>query len=107
MAAMETFLVFVTCPEADQAANLAKILVEERLAACGNILPALRSIYVWENRVHDENEALLLLKTTAAVYPRLEARIKALHPYQVPEIVAVNLEKGLPAYLQWVADSVR
>ena len=104
---MMTLLVFVTCPDPEQAASLATILVEERLAACGNILSGMRSIYRWEDKIHDGKETLLLLKTTADVYPRLETRLKALHPYEVPEIIAVDLVKGLPAYLAWVTESVQ
>lgn len=107
MVPMSTRLVFVTCPSPDVAANLAKSLVEERLAACGNIIPGLRSIYRWEGKVHDEAECLLLLKTTAGGYPALEARVKALHPYDVPEILAVTAAAGLPAYVQWVAASLQ
>jgi periplasmic divalent cation tolerance protein len=107
MVRMSTRLVFVTCPDPAVAVNLAKSLVEERLAACGNVLPGVRSIYRWEGAVHDGAECLLLLKTTAAGYPALEARVKALHPYDVPEIIAVKVEGGLPAYLQWVADSLQ
>lgn len=107
MVRMSTRLVFVTCPSPDMAANLAKSLVEERLAACGNIISGLRSIYRWEGQVHDETECLLLLKTTAGGYPALESRVKALHPYEVPEILSVAVDAGLPAYVQWVADSLQ
>jgi periplasmic divalent cation tolerance protein len=103
---MPTLLVLVTGPDTGQLAQLASTLVEERLAACGNIIPGLRSIYRWEDKVNDDSEALLLLKTTGARYAELEARIKALHPYDVPEIIAFPVERGLPAYLAWVAESV-
>lgn len=104
---MDTLIVFVTCPDAETAVNLARSLVEERLVACGNVVTGLRSIYRWQGRVHDENEVLLLLKTTSHRYPALEARIRALHPYQVPEVLAVSPTCGLAAYLTWVDDETR
>jgi len=78
-------------------------LVEERLAACVNVVPGLRSLYRWQGKVHEDAEALLLLKTTAARYQALQERLRALHPYELPEIVAVPVSAGLPAYLEWVA----
>ena len=107
MERMSLRLVFVTCPSAVVAANLAKTLVEERLAACGNIVPGLRSIYRWQGKIEDETECLLLLKTTADGFAALEQRVRALHPYEVPEILGVAVDGALPAYVQWVADSLR
>jgi periplasmic divalent cation tolerance protein len=99
----EALVVLVTAPTAEKAAELARILVEERLAACGNVVPGLRSIYRWEGEVHDEAEALLLLKTTRSRLERLRERILALHPYQVPEVLALPVEAGAEAYLAWIA----
>lgn len=96
-------VVLVTCPHADAAAELARALVEEGLAACGNILPGLRSIYRWEGRVVDEPEVLLLLKTTAGRFEALRERVVALHPYQVPEVLSLAVEAGHAPYLAWVA----
>jgi periplasmic divalent cation tolerance protein len=99
----DALVVLVTAPTAEQAAELARTLVEARLAACGNVIPGLRSIYRWEGRVHDDAEALLLLKTTR---PRLEALREAvlrLHPYQVPELLALPVEAGSAGYLEWLA----
>lgn len=104
---MKLLVIFVTCPEADQAANLATILVQENLVACGNILPGVRSIYRWEGKIKDEAEVLLLLKTEEGKYPALEKRIKALHPYQLPEIVAFAADRGLPAYFEWVESATQ
>ena len=96
-------VVLVTCPHAEAAAGLARTLVEERLAACGNILPGLRSIYRWEGEVQDEPEVLLLLKTTAARFEALRERVVALHPYEVPEVIALAVDAGHAPYLAWVA----
>ena len=101
---MDTILlVCCTAPDPDTARELARTLVEERLAACVNVVPGLRSLYRWQGKVHEDAEALLLLKTTAARYQALQERLRALHPYELPEIVAVPVSAGLPAYLEWVA----
>jgi periplasmic divalent cation tolerance protein len=99
----DALVVLVTTPTPERAAELARALVEERLAACGNVLPGVRSVYRWEGRVQDEHEALLLLKTTRARFEALRARVLALHPYQVPEIVALPIEAGSAPYLAWIA----
>jgi len=99
-------LVLSTCP-VDHAQSLADAIVTEGLAACVNILPGLRSVYQWQGGLCREAESLLLIKTTADAYPRLESRLAQLHPYEVPEIVAVSLESGLAGYLDWVRQSVK
>jgi periplasmic divalent cation tolerance protein len=99
----EYCLVLCTCPEGEAAAELARRLVGERLAACVNILPGLTSVYPWQGMIETGRESLLLIKTDKAVYPHLEARLRALHPYELPEIVAVPIERGLPDYLQWIS----
>jgi periplasmic divalent cation tolerance protein len=99
-------LVLVTAPSADKAAELARALVEEGLAACGNVLPHLRSIYRWEGKVQDEPEALLLLKTQASHFEALRQRVLSLHPYQCPEIIRVEIAQGHLPYLAWIAQSV-
>lgn len=98
----ETVVVLVTAPDADRAAGLARALVEERLAACGNVIAGVRSIYRWQGEVRDEGEALLLLKTRRERFAELKERIRALHPYEVPEILALPVEAGLAEYLAWV-----
>jgi len=98
----DVLVVLVTAPTPDEAARLARALVEERLAACGNVLPGLRSIYRWEGKVMDEGEALLVLKTTRARFPALRDRLLALHPYEVPEVLALPVEAGAERYLAWV-----
>jgi len=99
----DALLVLTTFPTADAAAQVAKAVVGERLAACANILPALRSIYRWEGKIQDENEVLVLLKTQRAGFARLQARILELHPYEVPEVLAIPVEQGHQAYLEWIA----
>ncbi len=98
-----SLLVFTNLPDAASARALAGHLVEARLAACANILAPCRSVYRWDGKIEDAEETPLLLKTTAARYPALEAAIRARHPYELPEIVAVPIERGLPGYLAWVA----
>ncbi len=98
----DVLVVLVTAPGPEEAARLARTLVEERLAACGNVLPGLRSIYRWEGKVRDEGEALLLLKTTRERFAALRDRILALHPYEVPEVLALPVEAGAERYLSWV-----
>jgi periplasmic divalent cation tolerance protein len=103
----DAVVVLVTAPTADKAAELARTLVEEQLAACGNVLPGLRSIYRWEGKVHDEPEALLILKTRAPLFEALRARVVALHPYQVPEVLRLDVAAGHPPYLEWIGANVR
>jgi periplasmic divalent cation tolerance protein len=99
-------VVLSTFPDAETAARIARALVEEQLAACVNVVPAVRSIYRWDGKVCDEAEALAVIKTTAERYAALAARIAELHPYQVPELIALPLADGHPPYLAWLADQV-
>lgn len=103
----DAILVLVTAPSADKAAELARTLVEEQLAACGNILPGLRSIYRWEGKVQDDAEALILFKTRAALFDALRSRLVSLHPYQVPEVLRVDIADGHAPYLAWILDNTR
>lgn len=103
----DALVVLVTAPSPDQAAELARALVEERLAACGNVLPAIRSIYRWEGKIHDDAEALLVLKTTRGRFEALRERVIALHPYDVPEVLALPVEAGSAPYLAWLAAETR
>jgi len=95
-------LVLTTLPDADSAARIARALVEGRHAACVSIGAPVRSIYVWQGALEDASEVPLAIKTTADAYDALEAALRALHPYELPEIVALPVTRGLPAYLQWV-----
>jgi periplasmic divalent cation tolerance protein len=97
----------MTAPDADVAGRIASTLVDERLVACVNILPGLRSLYRWEGKLCDEGEVLCLMKTRLDLFPALRDRIAALHPYQVPEIIALPLAAGSAPYLDWVCQSTR
>jgi len=100
-------LVQTNCPDGETAARIAAALVDEHLAACANILAPCASIYRWEGKVEMATETPLLLKTTVDRYAALEARLQELHPYEVPEVVAVPVQAGLPAYLEWVVAETR
>lgn len=94
-------IAFVTCPP-EHAATLATALVEARVAACVNIVPAVRSIYRWQDRVHDDGEALLLIKHPRAGFEALKAAVLARHPYELPEVIAVDVVDGHAPYLDWI-----
>lgn len=98
----EVSVVLMTAPSEAVAASLARALVEERLIACANLVPQVRSIYRWDGAIHDEPEVLVVMKTAAARVPALTERVKALHPASVPEVIEVPVTSGLPAYLAWV-----
>lgn len=100
------WLVLSNVPDAATADKVAQALVQERLAACVNQLAPCRSTYVWQGQLEQATEIPLLIKTTAATYPRLEARLRALHPYEVPEIIALPLAAGWPDYLGWVNQQI-
>lgn len=102
---METLLVITTLPDQAAAEKLALALIEGRLAACVNVLAPCRSVYRWQGKVDSATEVPLLIKTAAARYAALEAAIRAAHPYELPEIIAVPIEQGLPDYLAWVVAS--
>ncbi len=99
---MSALLVITNLPNRAAAEKLADALVEKRLAACVNILSPCRSVYRWQGAVQREEEHPVLIKTTREAYAALEAQIRAQHPYELPEIIAVPIERGLPAYLDWV-----
>lgn len=98
----ECLLVMCNLPNLGNAQHLAEHLVGSGLAACVNIQAACKSVYRWEGKVEQSNEVPVFIKTTRARYAELEAAIRALHPYEVPEIIALPIAAGLPAYLQWV-----
>lgn len=95
-------LCLTTCPDAEFAEKIGRALVEERLAACVNILPSMRSIYRWRGQIESAGEQLLLIKIRAEDYPAVEQRLRELHPYELPEVIAVPIVNGLPAYLSWL-----
>ena len=98
----EILVVLTTWPDAERARAAARTLVEEKLAACASLIPGVESTYRWQGVVETSTEVMVVLKTTSGRYPMLETRIRALHPYEVPEIVALRVSDGLPAYLRWV-----
>lgn len=98
-------MVLCTFPDVEQAREIAAVLVERRLAACVNLLPGVESIYRWEGKVERAGEVLAVIKTTR--YPELEAALKDLHPYEVPEILALPVAAGLAGYLKWLGESCR
>jgi len=101
---MSLYIVFCTFPDKDTAQRLAGELVEAGVAACVNLLPGAQSIYRWQGKVESAQEVLAIMKTTADAYPQLEAKLKALHPYEVPEIMAVPVERAERAYATWVEE---
>jgi periplasmic divalent cation tolerance protein len=103
----QSLLVMTNLADGASAQALARALVERRLAACVNLLPAVQSIYRWQGAVEEAAEVTLLIKTTAARYAELEQAIRALHPYELPEVIAVPVCAGLPAYLGWIAQETR
>jgi periplasmic divalent cation tolerance protein len=98
----DVVVVLVTAPDNAAADRLARALVEERLIACANLVPRLRSIYRWEGEVEESDEVLLLLKARRADVDAIAVRVQELHPYDVPEVVAVDVVAGLEPYLEWV-----
>ena len=95
-----------TCPDEEIAGKIAKLLVEHQLAACVNILPAIKSVYRWQGKIEQDNEVLLIIKTHKDVFSRLEILIRDNHPYELPEIVAVPIDTGLKQYLNWMDESL-
>lgn len=98
-------IVLTVCPSSEVAETIANQLVAKRLAACVNIIPGVMSVYRWKNQIEQDNEVLLLIKSTANQYSALEQLIKQQHPYELPEIIAVSVEVGSAAYLQWLSSS--
>jgi periplasmic divalent cation tolerance protein len=97
----------VTCKNRKQATAIARTLVREKLAACVNVLPGIASIFRWEGRVEEVREVLLVIKSRRALSKKLISRVRALHSYQVPEVVTIPIASGNPAYLRWVRQSTR
>lgn len=100
---MEPLLILTNLPDVASAEKLANALIENRAAACVNVLAPCRSIYRWQNAVEAADEIPLLIKTTAVNYARVEEIVRAHHPYAVPELIAIPITHGLPAYLDWLA----
>jgi len=98
----EISIVLVTAGSAEEAAAIGRTLIEERLAACANIVPGIRSIYRWKGKIYDEQEFLLIIKTRTSLFEAVQKRVKELHSYEVPEIISFPVARGLPQYLEWV-----
>ena len=103
----EVLLVVTNLPDRATAERIADTLVTEGMAACINILAACTSVYRWEGKLNHTEEVPLLIKTTRAAYPRLQNRLQELHPYELPELIAVPVTTGLPAYLAWVGQETQ
>jgi periplasmic divalent cation tolerance protein len=99
---MDYIIVLVTAPDEEVAANIAREIVEERLAGCVNITKGVRSIYSWEGRIEDEPEVMMIIKTKGSLFEPLKRRISDLHPYSIPEIISFKIEKGSDEYLKWL-----
>ena len=104
---MTALVCFCTCPDRDTAQRIADALVDERLAACVNVLPGLRSVYRWHGAIERADEVMLIIKTVRERLEQVTARVVALHPNELPEVIAVEIAGGLAAYLDWVAEQTR
>jgi periplasmic divalent cation tolerance protein len=100
-------LVLTTCGSLEEARSIAQTLVERQLAACVNIAPQIESVYRWQGGVESATEWLLVIKTTAEAFDRLRETLSALHSYELPECIAIAVEDGSAAYLEWIGQSVR
>ncbi len=100
----DAMVVLVTCGSEDEALKIARALVDERLAACANLVSPIRSIYRWEGKICDEREWLLIIKTQRGKYQKLDERVRSLHSYSVPEIIAIPITEGSSSYLRWIEE---
>lgn len=101
---MDYMLVLITAPNEDEAVKISKVLVEEKLAGCINILKDIRSIYSWQDKIEDEPEVLMIVKTKSELFEELEKRVKSLHSYTVPEIIGIKIKRGSESYLNWLSE---
>jgi periplasmic divalent cation tolerance protein len=98
-------VILVTTESEEQAVQIARTLVAERFAACVNIVGPVRSIYRWRDGVKDDREYLLIIKTRALLYMKVETRVREMHTYEIPEVLALNADRGSPPYIQWMLDT--
>ncbi len=103
---MEHVVVFITAPDENTAADIARVLVGNGLAACVNIVRNIRSIYKWQGKMEDESEVLMIVKTSRDKFSALEAKVRKMHPYDVPEIVSVPITQGSDPYIEWLSNAV-
>jgi len=104
---MDALVVYITAPDEDEAAKIARALVEGKLAACVNIIGDVRSIYSWQGEVEDEKEVLMIVKTRSELFAALQARVKELHSYIVPEIIAMPIVDGSEEYVKWLNEATK
>lgn len=102
---MDEIVVFITASKEEEAAAIARELVERKLAGCVNILPNIRSIYRWEGAIEDEGEVLMIVKTQRSLFEQLRTKVKEMHSYSVPEIIALPIVEGSPEYLAWLKEA--
>lgn len=102
---MDEIVVFITASKEEEAAAIARELVERKLAGCVNILPNIRSIYRWEGAIEDEGEVLMIIKTQRGLFEQLRTKVKEMHSYSVPEIIALPIVEGSPEYLAWLKEA--
>lgn len=98
-------LILTTTGAEEQALSIARVLVSERLAACVNIIGPIRSVYRWRDAIEDDREYLLIIKTRATLYVKVELRVRELHTYEVPEVLALTADRGSPPYIKWLLES--
>ncbi len=99
---MDYMVVLITAPNEDEAVKISKTLIEEKLAGCVNIIRNIRSVYFWQDKIEDEPEVLMIVKTKSELFEELEKRVKSLHSYTVPEIIGIKIKKGSESYLNWL-----
>ena len=104
---MKYRFVYITCSNQEEAAKIGKHIVQERLAACANIIPTMQSIYWWEGKVEEDQETVLVAKTSKKKFPELMEAVRELHSYDVPCIISLPIKKGNPAYLNWINSSLQ
>jgi periplasmic divalent cation tolerance protein len=104
---IEYIVVLVTVPNPESGQTIASRLLEDRLAACVNILPAIRSLYTWKSAVQDDTESLLVIKSRLALFERLAEAVKSIHPYETPEIIALPVLAGSAEYLTWIKEETQ
>jgi periplasmic divalent cation tolerance protein len=104
---MSETMTFVTCKDRREASLIARSLVKEKLAACVNVVPGVASIYRWAGKVEEAREVMLIVKSRRSLSGKLVSRVRALHSYDVPEVVTIPIASGNPAYLRWVRESTR
>lgn len=105
--AKDTIVILTTCPNRSTAESIARLLVEQRYAACVNVIDAIQSIYCWKDKIESDEETMLVIKTTKQRYGDIESTIQSNHPYDIPEVIALDIEKGAHSYLSWITQSTK